>query len=60
VWPAPGGGLTPVGRALRTRVEEHTDELAAPPYDALTAKQLAELETCPVPIAAALAVEVRG
>lgn len=54
------GGFTPAGRAVRARIEEHTDELAAPPYDALTAEELDELESCLVPIAAALAVEVRG
>ena len=38
-----GGGFTDAGRETRARIEALTDELAAPPYDALSADELEEL-----------------
>jgi hypothetical protein len=48
------GGFTDAGRQLRERIEALTDELAAPPYDALTAGELDELIAVLEPIAAAV------
>ncbi|MEO9323901.1 MarR family transcriptional regulator [Nocardioides sp. C4-1] len=41
-----GGRLTAAGAALEQEVEDRTDELAAPPYDALDDAELAELVRC--------------
>ncbi|MVZ99578.1 MarR family transcriptional regulator [Actinomadura sp. LD22] len=49
------GGFTDAGRETKERIEARTDELAAPPYDALTADELDELITLLEPIAAAAA-----
>lgn len=46
--------FTDAGRSLRQRVEDLTDELAAPAYDVLTAAELDELIAGLEPIAAAL------
>ena len=48
------GGFTDAGRTTRQRIEDLTDELAAPPYDVLDADELDELITKLTPIAAAL------
>lgn len=40
-----GGGLTSSGRALRARVEDLTDSLAAPPLGELANEELVELES---------------
>lgn len=37
------GGFTDAGRETKQRIEDLTDELAAPPYDSLSAAELAEL-----------------
>jgi hypothetical protein len=47
---AADGRFTDAGRETKQRIEALTDELAAPPYDALAPAELAELE----PITAAL------
>jgi hypothetical protein len=47
------GGFTDAGRETKERIEARTDELAAPPYEALTADELDELITILEPIAAA-------
>jgi helix-turn-helix protein len=49
-----GGRFTEAGRETRERIEALTDELAAPPYDALTPAELAELIAALEPIAARL------
>jgi hypothetical protein len=46
------GSFTVDGRAIRERIETLTDELAAPPYDVLTAAELDELVAGLEPIAA--------
>jgi hypothetical protein len=46
--------FTDAGRTLRERIEALTDELAAPPYDALTADEFEELVAGLEPIAAAV------
>lgn len=51
------GGFTDEGRATKDRVEALTDELAAPPYDVLTAGELDELIAGLEPIAAAAHVD---
>ena len=48
------GSLTDDGRAMRDRIEARTDELAAPAYDVLTARQLDELVAGLEPVAAAV------
>ncbi|MFD1369350.1 SCO6745 family protein [Actinoplanes sichuanensis] len=48
------GGFTESGRETRQRIETLTDELAAPPYEVLTAGELDELITTLEPIAAAV------
>ncbi len=48
------GWFTDAGRATKERIEATTDELAAAPYAALTADELAELVAELQPIAAAL------
>jgi hypothetical protein len=48
------GGFTAAGRETRERIEVLTDELAAPPYDALSADELDELIAGLTPIAAAI------
>lgn len=48
------GWLTDTGRAVRQRVEDLTDDLAAPPYHALTAAELDELTGLLEPFAARL------
>ncbi len=49
-----GGGFTDAGRETKQRIEALTDELAAPPYDALSPAELDELITELEPISAAL------
>ena len=51
---AGGGAFTAAGRATRDRIEALTDELAAPPYEALTPAELDELVAALEPIAAAI------
>ena len=46
------GGMTAVGTAVKQRVEDLTDELAATPYEALTTDELDELMTALEPLAA--------
>ncbi|MET9243297.1 hypothetical protein [Nonomuraea sp. NPDC003709] len=48
------GRFTDAGRETRQRIEELTDELAAPAYDVLTADELDELAAGLEPIAAAV------
>lgn len=48
------GWLSTAGRDLKLQIEALTDELAAPPYAALDAQQLAQLVADLTPIAAAL------
>ncbi|MEV4364573.1 hypothetical protein [Nonomuraea sp. NPDC049625] len=48
------GGFTDAGRETRQRIEELTDELAAPAYDVLSADELDELTAGLEPIAAAV------
>ena len=48
------GGLTGAGRETRERIDALTDELAAPPYDALRADELDELIAGLEPFAAAV------
>ena len=48
------GRLTDAGRAAKQRIEALTDELAAPPYEALTPAELTELAAELAPITAAL------
>jgi hypothetical protein len=48
------GWLSEEGRAVRQRVEARTDELAAKPYERLTAAELAELIDALEPLAARL------
>ena len=48
------GWFTDAGRATKQRIEDLTDELAAPPYDALPAEELAELVTELEPLTARL------
>ncbi|TDQ00438.1 MarR family winged helix-turn-helix transcriptional regulator [Labedaea rhizosphaerae] len=50
---AADGGFTDAGRATKQRIEVRTDELAAPPYDVLSADELDELVATLEPIAAA-------
>jgi hypothetical protein len=45
------GWLSEDGQALRARVEARTDDLAAPPYEALTAGELDELVAALEPLA---------
>ncbi len=47
------GGFTGTGRQTRERIEDLTDELAAPPYDVLSPDELDELIAVLDPIAAA-------
>ncbi len=47
------GGFTAAGRETSQRIEALTDELAAPPYDVLSAEELEELVAGLEPIAAA-------
>jgi hypothetical protein len=49
------GGFTDAGRQVKKRIEALTDELAAPPYDVLSAAELDELVAGLEPIAAAIA-----
>jgi hypothetical protein len=49
------GGFTDAGRETKERIEALTDELAAPPYDALSPAELDELIAELEPITAALA-----
>ena len=49
------GWFTDAGRETKHRIEALTDELAAPPYDALSAAELAELVAELEPITATLA-----
>ncbi|MGW0414413.1 helix-turn-helix domain-containing protein [Streptomyces collinus] len=48
------GRFTEAGRATKQRVEALTDELAAPPYEALSPAELAELVAELEPLTAAL------
>lgn len=48
------GWLSEEGRAVSERVEARTDDLAAPPYERLTADELDELTTALEPLAALL------
>ena len=48
------GWLSEQGRAVKARVEERTDDLAAEPYRCLDTDELAELTACLEPIAARL------
>jgi hypothetical protein len=48
---ATADGLTDDGRVLEAQVEQHTDELAAPAYDALSDAEVDELATLLRPIA---------
>ncbi|WP_433761733.1 SCO6745 family protein [Nocardia sp. CA-135398] len=48
------GGFTDAGRETKQRIEAHTDELAAPAYDVLSADELDELIARLEPIAAAV------
>jgi len=48
------GGFTDAGRQTKDRIEARTDELAAPPYDVLSAAELDELIAGLEPIAAAV------
>jgi hypothetical protein len=48
------GHFTDAGRETKRRIEARTDELAAPPYDALAPAELDELVTALEPITAAL------
>ena len=48
------GWLSEQGRAVKRRVEELTDDLAAEPYDSLTADELDELVAALEPLAASL------
>lgn len=48
------GRFTDAGRATKERIEALTDELAAPPYDALSAAELDELTTELEPLAATM------
>jgi hypothetical protein len=48
------GWLTADGHATKARIEALTDDLAAPAYDALEPRELAQLITDLEPIAAAL------
>ena len=50
-----GGWFTDAGRETRQRIEDRTDELAAPPYDALSPAELDELVAELEPITATLA-----
>jgi hypothetical protein len=50
----PGGCFTDAGREVKQRIEALTDELAAPPYDALSPAELDELIAELEPITAAL------
>ncbi|WP_018681553.1 SCO6745 family protein [Actinokineospora enzanensis] len=50
----PDGHFTTAGRETKARVEALTDELAAPPYDALTPTELDELTTLLDPITTTL------
>lgn len=49
------GGFTDAGRDLKERIEAMTDELAAPPYEVLSADELDELITGLEPFATAAA-----
>jgi hypothetical protein len=49
------GQITDTGREIRERIEVLTDDLAAPPYDVLTATELDQLIAELEPLAAALA-----
>ncbi|MBL7259431.1 SCO6745 family protein [Paractinoplanes lichenicola] len=51
-----GGGFTEAGRELRQRIEDRTDELAAPAYDVLSPDELDELIAGLEPINAALSL----
>jgi hypothetical protein len=48
------GWFTAAGRATKQRIEALTDELAAPPYDALSSAELDELIAQLEPITAPL------
>jgi hypothetical protein len=48
------GRFTDAGRATKRRIEDLTDELAAPPYDALSPAELDELVSALEPLTAAL------
>jgi hypothetical protein len=48
------GRFTEAGQATKRRIEDLTDELAAPPYDALTAAELDELIAALEPLTATL------
>jgi hypothetical protein len=48
------GGLTEHGRAVRARVEDRTDDLAAAPYEVLDPDELDELMSALEPLAAPL------
>lgn len=53
-WPTTSGAAEwTAGRETSERIEARTDELAAPPYDTLTADELDELIAGLEPIAAA-------
>ena len=47
------GRFTDAGRETKQRIEALTDELAAPPYDALTPAELDELEPITATLVAA-------
>jgi hypothetical protein len=49
--------FTDAGREIKARIEARTDELAAPPYEALSPAELDELITGLEPIAAAISIE---
>jgi hypothetical protein len=48
------GVLSDIGRAVKQRIEAHTDELAAKPYESLTPDELDELRAALEPLAAQL------
>jgi hypothetical protein len=50
-WLADDGTLTPEGRTVRQRIEDHTDELALAPYELLGPDDCARLEDLAKPIA---------
>lgn len=50
-WIGPDGGFTEAGRAVKQRVEDLTDDLAAAPYDGLDPGELDELLAALEPLA---------
>lgn len=56
-WIGEDGWLNDEGRAVHARVEAMTDDLAAAPYEALSARELDELQSLLEPIATLLLAE---